>query len=405
MNAAGRRRVILVLIEPPLPFGNAAGRWFYVLYKGLLERGQDVTVFSTCSKPEEAEEARRLFPSPEHDLRIFQEAPGQGGIRSKIASFQEPYSYVFGPGLRAALKAELQRGFDVLHLEQLWSGWLGRRYASRAVLNIHYAFAVDLAGRPPVSMADRILKVRTAQAERALLRSYPWISTLSPRLTEWVRGLSPQAAVETVPLGIDSGLYEFRTPRPAEGPPTLGLIGSFSWQPTYSSGVRLIGTLWPEIRRQVPGCRLQVVGRQARHRLASLTDDPSVTFHEDVPDTIPYFRSTDALLYAPSAGSGMKVKVLESFGLGTPVVTNADGVEGIPAVDGVHAGIAEDDAGLIERAVTLLRDPARRASQAREARALLESHCSPQVTVDAAVAFHDRIIEAARNGAVGGGRR
>ena len=36
------RRVVLVLPDPPLPFGNAAARWFWVLVKGLHERGHEV---------------------------------------------------------------------------------------------------------------------------------------------------------------------------------------------------------------------------------------------------------------------------------------------------------------------------------------------------------------------------
>ena len=46
-------RIVLLMIEPPLPFGNAAARWFYVLLRGLVERGHNVTAFATCSKPEE----------------------------------------------------------------------------------------------------------------------------------------------------------------------------------------------------------------------------------------------------------------------------------------------------------------------------------------------------------------
>ena len=32
-----------------------------------------------------------------------------------------------------------------------------------------------------------------------------------------------------------------------------------------------------------------------------------------MPDTIPHFRATDVLLYAPNRGSGLKVKVLEAL--------------------------------------------------------------------------------------------
>ena len=116
-----------------------------------------------------------------------------------------------------------------------------------------------------------------------------------------------------------------------------------------------------------------------------------------MPDTIPYFRTIDALLYAPPRGSGMKVKVLEAFALGTSVVTNTEGIEGLPASDGVHAGVAEDDAGLIDRAVALLRDPALRESRRLAARTLLESHCGPGPTVDAVEAVHESIAVGGRS--------
>src|SRR3982751_6629935 len=64
-------RIVLVMIEPPLPFGNAAARWFYVLLKGLVERGHHVTALAACSKPAEMEQARGLFPAPGYDLRLF----------------------------------------------------------------------------------------------------------------------------------------------------------------------------------------------------------------------------------------------------------------------------------------------------------------------------------------------
>jgi hypothetical protein len=110
---------------------------------------------------------------------------------------------------------------------------------------------------------------------------------------------------------------------------------------------------------------------------------PDVTVEENVPDTRPYFERTGVMLYAPGRGSGMKIKILESLGFGVPVVTTSEGVEGLPAADGVHAGVCEDDAGLIERTVKLLGDPAAQNRQRAAGRALLETHCGPKPTVDA----------------------
>jgi polysaccharide biosynthesis protein PslH len=124
------------------------------------------------------------------------------------------------------------------------------------------------------------------------------------------------------------------------------------------------------------------VGRYARSALGHLAGSPGIQLFEDVPDVIPYFRGIDVMLYAPGPASGMKVKVMEAFALGTLVVTNADGCEGLSVVDGVHAGIAEDDDGLVERVVDLLSDPERCDRQRRSARALLEADCSPQPVLD-----------------------
>jgi glycosyltransferase involved in cell wall biosynthesis len=111
-----------------------------------------------------------------------------------------------------------------------------------------------------------------------------------------------------------------------------------------------------------------------------------------VPDTAPYFEATDVMLYAPQVGSGMKVKVLEALAQGTPVVTTRDGVEGLPAVDGVHAGICDDDAGLVERTVALLKNPELRRARRLAGRELIERTCGPGPTVDAL----ERVYEAMR---------
>ena len=92
----------------------------------------------------------------------------------------------------------------------------------------------------------------------------------------------------------------------------------------------------------------------------------------------------------------MKVKVLEAFALGVPVVTNQDGVEGIAALDGVHAGVSEDDAGLIERTLALLKNPKRQERQRRAARALLTAHCSPDVTLTGVEAVYTRLLSSRR---------
>jgi glycosyltransferase involved in cell wall biosynthesis len=384
-------RIVLVLLEAPVPFGNAAARWFYVLLRELVARGHRVTCFAACSKPREMEEARRLFPAPDYDLRLYP-FPTRRGLSAKLQTLRRPYSYMFSRELQQDLDAELARGFDILHLEQLWCGWLGLRYPERALVNVHHLVWIDLEHVRPPTVRGRFDRWFMLRAERTLVRRLRHFRACSPRLVPEIMRENPSAWVTTVPVGIDTGLYEFIPDERRSGEPIVSIIGNMGWYPTHSAAVRLVTRLWPEIKKRVPGARLQLVGWGAKTALKDFLCLPDVTIEENVPDTRPYFERTGVLLYAPGRGSGMKIKILEAMAYGVPVVTTSEGVEGLPAQDGVHAGVCDDDAGLIERTVALLNDPVAQNRQRVAARALLESHCGPQPTVDALEAIYSHML-------------
>jgi glycosyltransferase involved in cell wall biosynthesis len=385
-------RIILVMLEPPLPFGNPAARWYYALLKGLVARGHRVTTLVSCSDLGDAWQARRLFPDAHYDIHYYPTCD-QRGWRAAMRTLRRPYSYLFNDDLRQDLAALLRAPYDVLHLEHLWSGYLGFGHEHKSLINVHYLFSIDLADLAHQNLRDRVRWLRTCQVERRLLRRFPTLSALSDRLADRIRGVNPRGQVHTLPLAMDLSLYPFQAPTGNNGHPVLGLIGSYTWEPTFSAAERLIRDLWPRIKRQVPGARLQLVGRQARARLAPLLSgvSPDISVHENVPDTFPYFAQTDVMLYAPRQGSGMKVKVMEAFALGTPVVTTADGVEGLHAIDGVQAAVADDDNGLVERAVVLLRDASQRQRIRQAARQLIERQCSPEPVLDRLEQIYARI--------------
>lgn len=379
------------MLEPPLPFGNASARWLYVLLKGLVERGHHVTTFAICRKSEDIEKTQALFPSPEYDLRCYPH-PRRYGLMTKIETIQRPYSYLFSPELLQDLDVELAKSYDILHLEQLWSGWVGLKHAERSVVNVHYLFSIDLAFQPPQSFADQLRRLNTYRAEQRLLRAFPRIITLSDRLAKRIGQISPEANLHTISLGIELSLYPFAAQRQTNQQPVVGLIGSFDWQPSYSAAERLLTRLWPEIKSRVPNARLQIVGHFAKDAFAAFAHLPDLNIYQDVPDILPYFTNTDVLLYAPIAGSGMKIKVLEAFALGTLVVTTPEGVEGLPAQDGVHAGICEDDRGLIERTIELLNNPSIQQVRRLKARQLVEKYCSPQITIEQVEQVHQAVV-------------
>jgi glycosyltransferase involved in cell wall biosynthesis len=155
-----------------------------------------------------------------------------------------------------------------------------------------------------------------------------------------------------------------------------------NWFPSYSAAVRFLTRLWPAIRKEIPNAHAIVAGWHARQALKNFLPQQGVEVIENVPDMRPFFEQSSLLLYAPERGSGMKVKVLEACAYGVPVVTTSDGVEGIPAEDGVHAGLSDDDAGLVDRTLRVLTDPFLQESMRRAARTLVEQHCHPRTVLD-----------------------
>ena len=82
-------------------------------------------MFAAGSKQDELAAARSTFPAPQYDVRCYP-FPVRDGVASKLETLRRPGTYIFAGNLRRDLEKELARGFDILHLETLWSGWLGR---------------------------------------------------------------------------------------------------------------------------------------------------------------------------------------------------------------------------------------------------------------------------------------
>jgi glycosyltransferase involved in cell wall biosynthesis len=92
---------------------------------------------------------------------------------------------------------------------------------------------------------------------------------------------------------------------------------------------------------------------------------------EDVRDALARY----AIFVCPIlSGSGVRVKLLEAFAAGIPVVSTLVGAEGLARKDGEFCALADDPAEFAGRVISLLRDPERAAAMAVRARAEVEAN-------------------------------
>src|SRR5271166_2338729 len=192
-------RIILLMLEPPLPFGSAAARVYYALLTTLVERGHRVTAFATCSKPEEVAKVAEIFPKSKYDLRCYPH-PDRHGLIAKIQTIRQPYSYMFSNALRADIREEISAGYDVFHVEQLLGGWLALNHVEQTLISIHYLWSIDLADQSVRGTRAKIERNMMLRTERRLLRTFKFFRTVSERLEESARGLNTTADVTAVTI-------------------------------------------------------------------------------------------------------------------------------------------------------------------------------------------------------------
>jgi len=376
-----RAKVVVVTLTEPHPFGHALGRWHYALLKELSRRKYQVRCLSATTNQQWAELARQAVEPFGIHLSLHPVSLERRWLRRKWRTFRAPFSYTLSNGLRADLGREIRSGYDVLHLEQLWTGYLAEE-RERSLVAVHHLSSLDLTGltlaRGPRLLLGRHLMRRS---ERSLLRRLDAITTLSNRLAASIQSINRRARVFVVPFGLDPSLYRFvADDRFAE--PIIGFLANMKWMPGYLAARRLITRVFPLVKQLIPGAKVLVAGWHALEVLSDLANHAGVTIEENVSDALSYLDRLQVMAYPLPQGSGVKVKVLEAMARGIPVVTTTDGVEGIEATDGEHCFVADQDIAFAQRVVELLQNPDRRRAFRQRGRALIEERHSAVPVVD-----------------------
>ena len=385
-------KIVVVTPAVPHPFGDTAARWFYVLITELVVRGHEVVALVATEEPDDRiAEAKQWLAKCDgkltfhcHRLKV-----DSAVLRRKWQNLMRPRSEIQQDSqFTAQLRRELARGYDVLHLEQMSTGWLGLN-VPQALLNVHYFDAIDWAERENMSLRDRKALWQARRATKHLLHGINSVRLLTPRLKEMAESINPEGHYWVVPLALDPSLYAM----PAlVKEPTVGLIGSMHWEPSRSAAERLITRIWPLVKRQVPLAKLYIAGWSAAEYLGEYSSQPDLTLADNLKHPSEFFSRTAVMVYAPSRGSGMKVKVMESMAYGVPVVTTWEGVEGIDYQNGQECWVAETDAELAGKVCRLLQNSAERQQMRNAARTLIEERYSPRPVIDKMVSVYEQLI-------------
>jgi len=385
-------RVVIVTPAVPHPFGDTAARWFYVLINELLSRGNEVVTIAATEEPDaRVSEAKQWLSKYSGKLTLHCHClqVDSFALRRKWQNLVRPRSELLQDStFTALLRSELEKGYDVLHLEQMATGWLGLNMP-RTLLNVHFFDVIDWADKKHMDFQERKAFWQAQRATRHLLLGIPHVRLLTSRLKEMAESINPHGQYFVVPLALDPALYPLQAPSQE---PVVGLIGSMHWEPSRSAAERLITRIWPRVKQHIAQAKLYIAGWNAAKYLSKYSSEPDLTVAENLSHPSEFFSKAAVMVYAPSRGSGMKVKVMESMAYGVPVVTTWEGVEGINHHNGVECWVGETDQELAGKVCGLLGNSKERLQMRDAARTLIEKCYSPRPVVDKMVSVYRQLL-------------
>ena len=382
MSAAGLPNVLAVTSEPPWPLASGGHIRTFHLLKALAASSRLRLVCPVQPHQQAALDpiraagidVRPAFVGARHAL---------GEIRRFAAATLRSEPYVMyrrhaWPEAGAAWLREIESDRpDVLYFDHLdsyvYRSVTDRASGFRTAIDLHNVYSL-LASRAGVDQPSRVRRLflqhqsrLLANVERDAARSCDVVMAVSDSEADHFRSLGA-TGVFTVPNGVDCAAFD-DLPEGRDGPPTIAFLGTMSWGPNATAAKFLALDVLPAVRQQIPPARLLILGRDPPRDVTALAGQPGVTVTGTVPEVKPFLREATLLAVPLEAGGGTRLKILEAFAAGLPVVSTAIGAEGIAATPGTHFVLAErpDFAAAL---VGLLTNTEARTALAREARAL-----------------------------------
>jgi glycosyltransferase involved in cell wall biosynthesis len=375
-------RVLWVGTKVPWPPQDGGRLVAWLTLQALRDAGHRVTlVVPSASPPAAGElEAMRAVCDP----RVVV-APPIGRVRAwldTLASPSRPWAAArhARPELRRAVAEALARdAFDVVHAEQ--------------------PHALDACA--PARDLPVVLRAHNVETDlwRAVGRERGWRGLLArreaARVARW-EAESVRRAARTVALtaddaeglralaGREARIVRVAAPfpgplepagRPLPGEPAVVAAGSSGWLPNARGLEWFLGEVWPGVVRALPQARLHVFGGggPAAH-------GPSVTWHPAPDDSRDAFPSGSIRVVPLLYASGVRMRILEAWARGIPVVATPAAAAGLDATDGRELLLASTPGAFVD---AIRRVPAERESLAGAGRARLHLHHAPDAIAQA----------------------
>jgi len=266
----------------------------------------------------------------------------------------------------AGFEAELagllgEREYDLAVVEHFWcAGYLdvlGPR-ARRTVLDLHNVESAlhqsCAAAEPwPLSAVHRHFQRACARLERRWLPRYSAVLTASEEDAARIRLIGPNCHARVYPNTIPwVAMPELR-----EDEEVIVFSANMEYHPNGDAVRFFRRQIWPLLRARWPRLVWKLVGKNPAAVSKYVEGDDRIRLVGAVDDAVSELARARVAVAPLRAGSGTRVKILEAWAAGTPVVSTAIGAEGLAGAHGKDLLIANEPEQFADAVSSLVASP------------------------------------------------
>lgn len=162
---------------------------------------------------------------------------------------------------------------------------------------------------------------------------------VSSRDRELLRHIAPGSRIAVVPNGVDPDEFS------SDGQAGSGLayVGGTTPFPNRDALEFFCDRILPHVRTlMAEDVRVRWIGRASAEERQQYRDRFGVELTGYVPDVRPFMREAACHIVPLRTGGGTRLKILNSWAMGKPVVSTSLGCEGLEAIDGENILIRDD---------------------------------------------------------------
>ena len=199
---------------------------------------------------------------------------------------------------------------------------------------------------------------RLRKLELYLLNSYDLITPISFIDSNKYKALGNTKPLITSPFGVD--FEEIKRYIRHNNSPTynsINFIGALDWIPNQEGLLWFIDNCFPLILKKIPNTKLNIAGRNAPSRLINKFKKKNISYYGEVDNAYDFIQNSGPLIVPLFAGSGMRVKIIESMALKKTIIATDVAAEGIKCKDKTHILLANDANSFANSVITVLNNP------------------------------------------------